>query len=844
MKIVQLTILGCIILFQSFIYSQTTYTLISSGDWINANNWSPVGIPGADDFVIINNKNVTLGGSQHTIAGFTLNSGTISFLGLDPTLTITDSAVWYGGVFDGGDTVNSKFIISSSAKLILDSTSIPQAHQFQNGINFINHGTIRCLGSYGIAVRGLSVIQNEGLFDMQSDADFSGGPFNGGTFLNTSSGTFRKSGGSDITLFNAWWIFNNDGGTIESQSGTISFDCNGTFNNGIYNADDGALISFASLTQTIKGTLSGSLAGDIRLEGSTINVDSAGATLNFQGSGFQWSGGTFSGGGTLTIPAGSLLRLITNPVTPSSQVLNGGTTLLNLGTIKQESNTSLVIVNNSIVDNRSLFEVTGDADFSGGPGSGGTFLNTGTFRKSGGTDISSFNTWWKFQNSGGTIDAQSGSIHFIGLGTFDGVNFIAANSAAIDFRSSTQIFKGTISGSPVGTVRLSGSTINIDSSGVILDFQGTGFQFSNGVMTGGGTLTIPQGSLVRLVPDPVDPTPFQFLSGGTTILNLGTIKQESNTTIRIRDLSIVDNRSLFEILTDADFSGGTGSGGTFLNTGIFRKSGGNAVTQMNGWWKFFNQSGGVIDAASGDLEFTMTNSNFTNDPGAIIKGIAAINVPSNFTNNGITAPGNSTGMLSYNGNFLPSATAVLDVQLGGVNEIDYDKLNVTGTAKLNGTLKIYLTNGFIPAAGDSFVVITTTGSVTDSFVTVDAQSGLYFTIKKNSNNVTLVVDSVGTISSVENNSIAEIPNRYELSQNFPNPFNPSTNIQFSLPQSGFIKLEIFSITGERVDVLISEELNAGKYNYQWNGSNLTSGIYLYRLSTGSFVETRKMLLIK
>ena len=98
-------------------------------------------------------------------------------------------------------------------------------------------------------------------------------------------------------------------------------------------------------------------------------------------------------------------------------------------------------------------------------------------------------------------------------------------------------------------------------------------------------------------------------------------------------------------------------------------------------------------------------------------------------------------------------------------------------------------------------------------------------------------------TSVENIS-SEIPKEFMLEQNYPNPFNPSTNIQFALPQSGFVKLEIFSLTGERVDVLISEELSAGKYNYEWNGSNLTSGIYFYRLNTGSFIETRKMLLIK
>jgi hypothetical protein len=90
----------------------------------------------------------------------------------------------------------------------------------------------------------------------------------------------------------------------------------------------------------------------------------------------------------------------------------------------------------------------------------------------------------------------------------------------------------------------------------------------------------------------------------------------------------------------------------------------------------------------------------------------------------------------------------------------------------------------------------------------------------------------------------ETPMSFLLEQNYPNPFNPSTNIQFALPQSGYVTLEIFSVTGEQVGVLISEELSAGKYNYEWNGSNLTSGIYFYRLNAGSFVETRKMLMIK
>ncbi len=168
-------------------------------------------------------------------------------------------------------------------------------------------------------------------------------------------------------------------------------------------------------------------------------------------------------------------------------------------------------------------------------------------------------------------------------------------------------------------------------------------------------------------------------------------------------------------------------------------------------------------------------------------------------------------------------------------------MNVTGSAKLNGTLKVYLTNGFIPAAGDSFVVLTTTSAITDSFVTFDIQSGLYLSIKKNANNVTIFVDSVGTISSLENETDVRTITSYELSQNYPNPFNPSTTIQFALPQAAFVSLEVFNIVGERVDVLVSQELNSGKYNYEWNGLTLTSGVYFYRLQAGNFVETRKMI---
>jgi hypothetical protein len=85
---------------------------------------------------------------------------------------------------------------------------------------------------------------------------------------------------------------------------------------------------------------------------------------------------------------------------------------------------------------------------------------------------------------------------------------------------------------------------------------------------------------------------------------------------------------------------------------------------------------------------------------------------------------------------------------------------------------------------------------------------------------------------------------YRLSQNYPNPFNPTTDIEFSIPKSEFVTLKVYNILGEEVITLISEKLTIGKYKYEWDASNLSSGIYFYRIQAGDFVETKKMILIK
>lgn len=90
----------------------------------------------------------------------------------------------------------------------------------------------------------------------------------------------------------------------------------------------------------------------------------------------------------------------------------------------------------------------------------------------------------------------------------------------------------------------------------------------------------------------------------------------------------------------------------------------------------------------------------------------------------------------------------------------------------------------------------------------------------------------------------DIPQVLTLDQNYPNPFNPTTNISFSLPQSGHATLEVFDMLGQKVAVLVNETLSAGQHTASFDAANLSSGIYIYRLQAGNDVQTRKLTLIK
>lgn len=89
-----------------------------------------------------------------------------------------------------------------------------------------------------------------------------------------------------------------------------------------------------------------------------------------------------------------------------------------------------------------------------------------------------------------------------------------------------------------------------------------------------------------------------------------------------------------------------------------------------------------------------------------------------------------------------------------------------------------------------------------------------------------------------------VPKEYLLEQNYPNPFNPTTNIKFSVPKGEFVEIKLYDVTGVEVAVILSNPLEAGSYNVDFNAAGLASGVYFYKITAGSFSDVKKMVLIK
>ncbi len=116
------------------------------------------------------------------------------------------------------------------------------------------------------------------------------------------------------------------------------------------------------------------------------------------------------------------------------------------------------------------------------------------------------------------------------------------------------------------------------------------------------------------------------------------------------------------------------------------------------------------------------------------------------------------------------------------------------------------------------------------------------------------IDSVSIVVSYDvvgvENEIVQLPKEFSLEQNYPNPFNPSTKINYALPTESKVKIQIFNVLGEVVTTIVDQVIVAGSHSIEWDASNLSSGVYLYRISAESvsdskqFNAVKKMILMK
>jgi len=144
----------------------------------------------------------------------------------------------------------------------------------------------------------------------------------------------------------------------------------------------------------------------------------------------------------------------------------------------------------------------------------------------------------------------------------------------------------------------------------------------------------------------------------------------------------------------------------------------------------------------------------------------------------------------------------------------------------------YLKIGYVDGHG------TTTEAQEYSYIDNTVETGTFFYRLKQ-------IDFLGTYEYSDEIEVeVNGPLTFELGQNYPNPFNPSTNINYSIPESGIVKLAIYNMLGEEVDVLVDGMVEAGFYEVSFDASNLPSGAYFYRLQSDKLNQVKKMLLLK
>jgi plastocyanin len=184
------------------------------------------------------------------------------------------------------------------------------------------------------------------------------------------------------------------------------------------------------------------------------------------------------------------------------------------------------------------------------------------------------------------------------------------------------------------------------------------------------------------------------------------------------------------------------------------------------------------------------------------------------------------------------------VQFGGSLGLNYspNSMNVFvgDTIQWQGDFTMHpLSSVTIPAGASVFHQAT--GSAFTYIVTAAGTYNYHCDFHFNSGMTGLFVAS--SVTGIRNRTSSQQGN-FRLQQNYPNPFNPETIISFDIPAQAFVSINVFNIIGQKVATLVNENMAAGSYSKSWDAASLPSGVYIYRLQTGTLTATKKLVLIK
>ncbi len=696
--------------------------------------------------------------SQVAPANFTLYNGTLGGAG---TFEVPSGATftWSAGTQAGPGTTQ---IDAGGTMTLVSGNKKPL-----DGRIVSNSGTalIGPADTYGMDTGDNAIWTNKtgAVFDIQTGVninhEFGTSP---GLTIN-NAGAVRKAGGTTTlvggVVLNNTGTLDLQGGTLElagggNNSGTIALEDSATLaisNNGAtYTLAPGAAVNGNGLVHITGGHLN--VTGNVSVANTTLDSGSLDGTGTYTAaSTFAWNNGGMGGSGTTIVTADATMTINGAP----DKYLDGHT-LENDGALTWTGTGRLALYNAATINNTGTFTAqTAQANlqiFNNG-GLPSTFNNSGTVVKAG--DVLAADISIAFNNSA-AVAVQNGALNFAGGTATDGSNYSVAAGTALDLvaNNGTLTVSGTLSGTGAGIVTLSGGTVVVPAAGATFQFDPGILQWTGGTIftTDGGTLTNTGDMTITGANDKALNTDTPQNDHIFTLDNEGTMLWAGTGRILTYNGVIINNGTSFDIQTGDQGDGlrmfnNGGLLSTFINVGSLTKSVGLAsahigidlenqgsVALSSGGLDLYGggHSTGNMDVAAGTiLAFTANGGIYYLDSGASITDAGTTEVVNNSTldvraavtatefvlgdNHGSygTLQIDDTGMLTLVDpntgtpyNFTMYNGGVVIEFSGSTPGAGYGQLNVGAAAQLGGNLYLTMLNGYRPAAGTAFQILT------------------------------------------------------------------------------------------------------------------------------------------